>query len=326
MSIEKNLQHKFWIIDDLEIYKSFNPSTYYKNITKLNDNYHTMFMAVESVSRYLYIINTNPKDKNEKIIKWIHTYKPKYIFSDAGILDIEKLKSNRQEIINMIRELSNYFNTIRDELRKIDCIPTIIKAHKNDNGMFNQSGKSESIYLLTYKHPLAKIDRVSRTIRQIIAYLTRQEIMDDNWVKNIQLIQDIYNNHKHHSLYDWIYSKENHKMIKKYYTPLEVAQNEKLYNIIRFNHQLKKIEYNKKVDSLKVGDYVRYKIPLPTGYKKTNALSVDIYKIISRYNNLFIIQNIKDEKDVKEDVAYGELKKISLFKPESSTFEAALSH
>ena len=303
-SIEKNLKNRFWYIDDLELYKSFNPSTYYKNITKLNDNYHTMFMAVESVSRYLYIINTNPKDKNEKIIKWIHTYKPKYIFSDAGIIN----------------------NTIRDELRKIDCIPTIIKAHKNDNGMFNQSGKSESIYLLTYKHPLAKIDRVSRTIRQIIAYLTRQEIMDDNWVKNIQLIQDIYNNHKHHSLYDWIYSKENHKMIKKYYTPLEVAQNEKLYNIIRFNHQLKKIEYNKKVDSLKVGDYVRYKIPLPTGYKKTNSLSVDIYKIISRYNNLFIIQNIKDEKDVKEDVAYGELKKISLFKPESSTFEAALSH
>lgn len=304
MSIEKNLQHKFWLIDDLEIFKSFNPSTYYKKITSLNNDYHTMFMAVESVSRYLYIINTNPKDKNEKIIEWIHKFKPKYIFSDSGIIN----------------------NTIRDELRKIDCIPTIFKAYQNDNGMFNQSGKSESVYLLSYKHPLQKIDRVSRTIRQIIAYLTRQEIMNDDWVKNIKKIQDIYNNHKHHSLYDWIYSKEQKKMIKQYYTPAEVAENETLYNTIKFNEQLKKIEYNKKVDSLKVGDYVRYKIPLPTGYKKTNALSVDIYKIISKYNNLFIIQNIKDEKDVKEDVAYGELKKISLFKPESSTFEAALSH
>ena len=72
---------------------------------------------------------------------------------------------------------------------------------------------------------------------------------------------------------------------------------------------------------LKVGDFVRYKIPLPTGYKKTNALSVDIYKIKSRYNNLFIIQNINNPEDVKDDVAYGELKKITLLKPESSTFE-----
>ena len=46
--------------------------------------------------------------------------------------------------------------------------------------MFNKSGKSESVYLLSYKHPLSKIDRVSRTIRQIIAYLTRQEIMNDD--------------------------------------------------------------------------------------------------------------------------------------------------
>lgn len=300
-SKKNNKLHKFWYIDDLEIYKSFKPETYYKNITSLNDNYHTMFMAVESVSRYLYIINTNPKDKNEKIIKWIHEYKPKYIWSDAGIIN----------------------NTIKEELRKIDCIPTIIKAHQNDNGMFNQSGKSESVYLLTYKHPLSKIDRVSRTIRQIIAYLTRQEIINDDWVNNIKKIQDIYNNHKHSSLYDYVYDNNTKKMIKKYYTPEEVFNNEKLYNTIRFNEQLKKIEYNKKVNKFQVGDFVRYKIPLPTGYKKTNALSTDIYKIISRYNNLFIIQNIKDEKDVKEDVSYGELKKISLLKPESNTFENA---
>ena len=300
-SKKNNKLHRYWLIDDLEIYKSFKPETYYKNITSLNDNYHTMFMAVESVSRYLYIINTNPKDKNEKIIKWIHEYKPKYIWSDAGIIN----------------------NTIKEELRKIDCIPTIIKAHQNDNGMFNQSGKSESVYLLTYKHPLSKIDRVSRTIRQIIAYLTRQEIINDDWVNNIKKIQDIYNNHKHSSLYDYVYDNNTKKMIKKYYTPEEVFNNEKLYNTIRFNEQLKKIEYNKKVNKFQVGDFVRYKIPLPTGYKKTNALSTDIYKIISRYNNLFIIQNIKDEKDVKEDVSYGELKKISLLKPESNTFENA---
>lgn len=299
--IVKNLQHKFWLIDDLKLISSFNPSTYYKKISKLNDNYTNMFVAVESVSRYLYIINTNKSDKNEKIIKWIRTYKPKYIFSDAGIIN----------------------NTIRDELRKIDCIPTIIKAHQNDNGMFNQSGKSESVYLLSYKHPLSKIDRVSRTIRQIIAYLTRQQLMNDNWVDNVKLIQDIYNNHKHHSLYDWIYDKQLKKMVKKYYSPNEVAESEHLYNTMRFNEQLKKIEYNKKVDSLKVGDFVRYKIPLPLGFKKTNALSIDIYKIISRYNNLFTIQNINDELDVKEDVAYGELKKISLNKPESITFENA---
>ena len=298
-NIEKNLQSKFWYCDDLIIYKSFKPETYFKKITKLNNDYHTLFMAVESVSRYLYIINTNPKDKNEKIIKWIRTFKPKYIYSDMGIIN----------------------NEIRDELRRIDCIPTIIKAHQNDNGMFNQSGKSESVYLLSYKHPLAKIDRVSRTIRQIIAYLTRQEIMDDNWVKNIQLIQDIYNNHKHKSLYDYIYDKEQKKMIKKYYTPAEVAGNENLYNTIRFNQQIKKIEYNKKVDSFKVGDFVRYKMPLPTGYKKTNALSVDIYKITGRYNNLFYIRNINDPHDIKQDVSIGELKKVSLFKPESTTFE-----
>lgn len=296
-----NKLHRFWIIDDLEIYKSFIPETYYKKITSINDNYHTLFMAVESVSRYLYIINTNPKDKNEKIINWIHTYKPKYIWCDAGIIN----------------------NTIRDELRKIDCIPTIFKAYQNDNGMFNNSGKSESVYLLSYKHPLSKIDRVSRTIRQIIAYLTRQEIMNDDWVKNVKRIQDIYNNHKHSSLYDWIYSKEQKKMIKQYYTPEEVFNNEKLYNTMKFNQQLKKLEYNKKVNNLKIGDFVRYKIPLPTGYKKTNALSMDIYKIINKYNNLFIIQNIKDEKDVKDNVAYGELKKISLFTPESSSFEEA---
>ena len=290
-------QHRFWYIDDLEIYKSFKPETYYKKITSLNNNYHTMFMAVESVSRYLYIINTNPKDKNEKIIKWIHEYKPKYIFSDAGIIN----------------------NTIRDELRKIDCIPTIIKAHQNDNGMFNNSGKSESVYLLTYKHPLGKIDRVSRTIRQIIAYLTRENKMNDDWVKNLKLIQDTYNNHLHSSLYDYIYDKKLKKMVKKYYTPEEVFNNEKLYNIVRFNEQLKKIEYNKKVDSFKIGDLVRYKIPLPTGYKKTNALSTDIYKIKTRYNNLFIIQNVNNPEDVKDDVAYGELKKVSdksLFKIE----------
>ena len=300
-SIEKNLQSKFWYCDDLIIYKSFKPETYFKKITKLNNDYHTLFMAVESVSRYLYIINTNPKDKNEKIINWIHTFKPKYIFCDSGIIN----------------------NEIRDELRRIDCIPTIIKAHQNDNGMFNQSGKSESIYLLSYKHPLAKIDRVSRTIRQIIAYLTRQEIMDDNWVKNIQLIQDIYNNHKHSSLYDFIYDKDKHKMIKKYYTPAEVAGNENLYNTIRFNQQIKKIEYNKKVDSFKIGDFVRYKMPLPTGYKRTNALSVDIYKITGRYNNLFYIRNINNPDDIKSDVSIGELKKVSLFKPESKTFEEA---
>lgn len=289
--------HRFWYIDDLEIYKSFKPETYYKKITSLNDNYHTMFMAVESVSRYLYIINTNPKDKNEKIIKWIHEYKPKYIFSDAGIIN----------------------NEIRNELRKIDCIPTIIKAHQNDNGMFNNSGKSESVYLLTYKHPLGKIDRVSRTIRQIIAYLTRENKINDDWVKNLKLIQDTYNKHKHSSLYDYIYDKKLKKMVKTYYTPEEVFNNEQLYNTIRFNHQLKKIEYNKKVDKFKIGDLVRYKIPLPTGYKKTNALSTDIYKIKTRYNNLFIIQNVNNPEDVKDDVAYGELKKVSdksLFKIE----------
>lgn len=290
-------QHRFWYIDDLEIYKSFKPETYYKKITSLNDNYHTMFMAVESVSRYLYIINTNPKDKNEKIIKWIHEYKPKYIFSDAGIIN----------------------NEIRNELRKIDCIPTIIKAHQNDNGMFNNSGKSESVYLLTYKHPLGKIDRVSRTIRQIIAYLTRENKINDDWVKNIKLIQDTYNKHKHSSLYDYIYDKKLKKMVKTYYSPEEVFNNEQLYNTIRFNQQLKKIEYNKKVDKFKIGDLVRYKIPLPTGYKKTNALSTDIYKIKTRYNNLFIIQNVNNPEDVKDDVAYGELKKVSdksLFKIE----------
>lgn len=301
MSIEKNLQNKFWYVDSLEIFKSFNPNTYWKNITKLNDNYHSMFVAVESVSRYLYIININKTDKNEKIIKWIRTFKPKYIFSDMGIIN----------------------NEIKDELNKIDCISTVIKAHQNDNGMFNQSGKSESIYLLAYKHPLAKIDRICRTIRQIIAYLTRQELMDDNWIKNIKLIQDIYNNHKHHSLYDWVYSKEEKKMIKKYYTPSEVAENSILYNTIRFNEQLKKIEYNKKVNKFQVGDFVRYKIPLPINYKKTNALSTDIYKITSRYNNLFQIQNIKDETDIKDDVAYKELKKVSLLKPESISFDEA---
>lgn len=290
-------QHRFWYIDDLEIYKSFKPETYYQNITKLNDGYHTLFMAVESVSRYLYIINTNPKDKNQKIINWIHQYKPKYIFCDSGILN----------------------NTIKDELRKIDCIPTIIKAHQNDNGMFNQSGKSESVYLLTYKHPLGKIDRVSRTIRQIIAYLTRENKINDDWVKNLKLIQDTYNKHKHSSLYDYIYDKKLKKMVKTYYSPEEVFNNEQLYNTIRFNQQLKKIEYNKKVDKFKIGDLVRYKIPLPTGYKKTNALSTDIYKIKTRYNNLFIIQNVNNPEDVKDDVAYGELKKVSdksLFKIE----------
>jgi len=284
-----NKLHRFWICDDLELYKSFNPETYYKRITSLNDNYHTMFMAVESVSRYLFIINTNPKDKNGKIIKWIKEYKPKYIWCDAGIIN----------------------NTIRDELRNIDCIPTIFKAHQNDNGMFNKSGKSESVYLLTYKHPLSKIDRVSRTIRQIIAYLTREGKMNDDWVKHIKLIQDTYNNHLHSSLYDWVYDKDKKKMIKKYYTPEEVFNNEKIYNVIRFNEQLKKIQYNKKVNSLKIGDLVRYKIPLPTGYKKTNALSMSIYKIVSKYNNLFIIQNIDDKDDVKDDIAYGELKKLS---------------
>ena len=134
--------------------------------------------------------------------------------------------------------------------------------------------------------------------------------MEDNWVQNIKLIQDIYNNHIHSSLYDWIYSKEQKKMIKKYYTPLQVASDENIYNTIRFNEQLKKIEYNKKVDKFKVGDLVRYKIPLPTGYKKTNALSIDIYKIKTRYNNLFIIQNINNPEDIKEDVAIGELKKV----------------
>ncbi len=319
MSIEKNLQSKFWYIDSLEIFKSFNPSTYWKNITKLNEGYHSMFVAVESVSRYLYIININKTDKNEKIIKWIRTFKPKYIFSDMGIIN----------------------NEIRDELRKIDCISTVIKAHQNDNGMFNQSGKSESVYLLSYKHPLAKIDRLCRTIRQIIAYLLKQNIMNDSWIDNVKLIQDIYNNHKHSSLYDWVYdsrpkgreasnpqtglNKEKHKMIKKYYTPSEVAGDEKIYNIIRFNQQLKKIEYNKKVDSFKVGDFVRYKIPLPVGYKKTNALSVDIYKITGRYNNLFYIRNINNPDDIKEDVSIGELKKISLFKPESTSFEGPTS-
>lgn len=294
-----NLQHKFWIIDDLKLTSSFNPSTYYQKIQDLNKGYDTLFMAVESVSRYLYIINTTGKDKNEKIKKWINEFKPKYIWCDSGILNV----------------------SIKNDLKKIGCEFKEFTAYSRLKPDQTKSGKNENIYLLEYKHPLGKVDRVSKTIREIINYLYKQEIMKNNWVENIQLIQDIYNNHKHSKLYDWVLDEKNHKMIKKYYTPAEVAFNTKLYDTMKFNEQLRKIDYNKKINSFKIGDFVRYKRPLPFGYKKTNALSFDIYKIIDRNINMFTIKNIKNEDDIIKNLSYKELKKVSLFKPESSAFE-----
>ena len=294
-----NLKNRFWLIDDLKLTSSFNPSTYYIKIKKLNKGYETLFMAVESVSRYLYLINTNGKDKNEKIEKWIEEYKPKYVWCDSGILNAY----------------------LKNVLYKNQCEVKEFTAYSRLKPDQTKSGKNENIYLLEYKHPLGKVDRVSRTIREIINYLYKQEIMKDNWLDNIKLIQDIYNNHKHSSLYDWVFDKSEGKMIKKYYTPAEVAFNEKLYNTMKFNEQLRKINYNRKIDLYKIGDYVRYKRPLPFGYKKTNALSFDIYKIIDRNVNMFTIQNIKDEDDIIKDLSHKELKKVSLFKPESSTFE-----
>ena len=296
---KNNIKNRFWQIDDLKLSSSFNPSTYYMKIEDLNKGYDTLFMAVESVSRYLYLINTNKNDKNEKIKKWINEYKPKYIWCDSRMLNAE----------------------LKKDLNKINCEVNEFKAYSRLNPKQTKSGKNENIYLLEYKHPLSKVDRVSRTIREIINYLYKQEIMKNNWVENVKLIENIYNNHKHSILYDWVLDEKNKKMIKKYYTPAEVAFNKKLYDTMRFNEQLRKIDYNKKINNFKIGDFVRYKRALPTGYKKTNALSFDIYKIIDRNINMFTIQNIKKEDDIIKNLSYKELKKVSLFKPESTSFE-----
>ena len=94
-------------------------------------------------------------------------------------------KDNRQEIINMIRELSNYFNTIRDELCEpygISSIQAIIllDIYHNQNEV-----KITDICKRLHKSTNSISPLINRLVEK--GYLVKEQSKDDKRVTYVKL-------------------------------------------------------------------------------------------------------------------------------------------
>lgn len=147
-----------------------------------------------------------------------------------------------------------------------------------------------------YHTPLAKVDRVIRTLRLMITnYFNKYKRID--WHKILPKIVEIYNTSKHQSLF--AYKKSDGK--REYFTPNQVWTSPILAKIVRNNDIEKGKKGNKYLeDKFVLDNKTEYKYiidgdPFMKGSKK-GMVSDDTVTLLARVGNSF--QVCSDNKDI----------------------------
>lgn len=147
-----------------------------------------------------------------------------------------------------------------------------------------------------YHTPLAKVDRVIRTLRMMITnYFNKYKTI--SWHKILPKMVEIYNTSKHSSLYG--YRKSDGK--KEHFTPEQVWTSPYLAKIVR-NRDIDKGEKGKKnlekkmiVDNKTEYHYVIGGDPFMKGSKR-GMISDDTVTLVARVGNSFQVSS--DNKDI----------------------------
>lgn len=274
-------------IDTMRINKSFDPNFYFKSITTINKGYEYLFCAIENTSRYAYVYPTKKEsEQKECFIKFINYLAsinklPQYIISDAS------------------RQFTN--KEVNDLLNKYNIIHKIYYGYVRRKNPY--SNKNENIYLLQKQHPLSRIDRFIRTLRQKLYKFCTNDI----WIDIIDDIVNTYNNTESKALL--VSDIKNGEIVKSYYTPYQVYNSKELMDKVKLQilikHNNEQLKLNTK---FKPGVLVQKLILKPDLAKGSNLYSKDIYTIYKREGNSFYLQNNKTGIIEPEPVSYKRLK------------------
>ena len=274
-------------IDTMIIDKSFNPELYYKSIVEINKGYRYIFCAIENTSRYVFVYPTKSESEQKdcfiRFLNYLESINktPQYIISDAS------------------RQFTN--KKIQKTIQKYNIIHKVYQGYirrKNEH-----TKKEENIYLLQNQHPLSRVDRFIRTLREKLFIICE----DDNWIDRIDNVINTYNNTESKALK--VTNIKNGEIVKSYYTPYQVFNSKelmvkiKLQILIKHNNEQLKLN-----NSFKPGVLVRKLILKPDLAKGSNLYSREIYTIKQRIGNSFYLQNNKTKEIENEPVSYKRLK------------------
>lgn len=228
------------------------------------DNYVNKYKTIDNEN---YYIQTYSKDNKKKLTstlklafeRFINDYKQFYRPINVLIFDGEKAISSK--------EFVNYLQGYKIHLE--------IKPG-------NQTHT-----------PLSIINRLCRTLRDIAFNLGYDGIYDENIMNEIL---KYYNNTTHKTL-SKILSNHFGRCIK--ITPNDMFRNKEYENI--YIIECMKYNYNilSNINKFKIGDIVRITQDYNTFEKKRSILSKYLFKIIDIKGNIFILQNTKNNKDIR---------------------------
>ena len=276
-------------IDTMNISKSFDPNFYYKDITEINKGYKYLFCAIENTSRYVFVYPTK-KEAEQKVcfinlLKYLESINktPEYIISDSS------KQFNNKEVHETLQHYNIEHKVYSAFIRRTN----------------KHTGKAENIYLLQKQHPLSRVDRFIRTLREKLFIICE----DDNWIDRIDNVINTYNNTESKALK--VTNIKDGEIVKSYYTPNQVFNSKalmekvKLQILIKHNNEQLKL-YN----SFKPGVLVRKLILKPDLAKGSNLYSREIYTIKERIGNSFYLQNNKTGETEDIPISYKRLKII----------------
>ena len=311
-----SINNKFnnWYVDVMIFNKSFDPETYWIEIDKYNNNYKQVFVAIEGLSRFVYVEPIKGKEALINAVKkFVEKFKPNSISGDNAfdVKNIKQFLNNHKPPIKLYT--SQAFVRTKEPKYKLneetgDLEPVYKKNTKGEKVL---DYVNENTYLKQDNFKLSIIDRVIRTLRDMIT--NKIKYGEYKWIDKINDVVEEYNNKKHSALYGL--KSNGEKLIKSYYTPKEVYFNKDLQSEIYFNKLMNKnrkiIKFNNKRNNLNINDLVRVKIMLPDFYKHSLKSKL-VYIIIDKYpdSNYYKLISIQKPYNILNKVYIKHIKKL----------------